>query len=153
MWEGSWLDRSGQRGVYAIRQALVVVGAMPALWYFVHKEFDAMIPADAFMFITILSATGWACYKLRCRVCQMPIYAMRLLGLPRADKQWFERLSECPYCLDDGTGDLGDLGRVDRAHEIGRAWAYLRKACLVVLAILGVFLIYIVLGVSGVLPV
>jgi len=112
-----------------------------------------MLPADAFMFVTMLSATGWACYKLRCRVCTMPIYAMRLLGLPRPDKQWFGRLSECPYCLDDGTGELGDPGRIDRAREIERAWTYLRKACLVVLGILGIFLIYIALGASGMIPV
>lgn len=139
--------------MYATRQALVVVGGVPALWCFLHKEFDAMIPPVAFMLVSMLSATGWACYKLRCSVCGMPIYAMRLLGLPKADKQWFERLSECPYCLDDGTGKLGDPGRIDRAREIGRAWAYLRKACLVVLAILGVFLIYIGLAASGVIPV
>jgi O-acetyl-ADP-ribose deacetylase (regulator of RNase III) len=30
-----------------------------------------------------IGATLWACYRIRCRVCGMPVYAMRILGLPR----------------------------------------------------------------------
>ena len=149
LWEGSWLTNSGQAGVYGTRQVLLVVAVAPSAWHFFRQEFDAMLATDVFMFTTAILATGWACYRIRCSVCRMPVYAMRLIGLPRVDRQWFEKLSECPYCFDDGTGGLGNPDRVDRVKEVQRAWMYLLKAFFIVVVSLDIFLLVLVWAALG----
>jgi hypothetical protein len=72
----------------------------------------------------------------------MRVYAMRLLSLPERDRQRFERCVECPYCFDDGTGQLGDAGRFDRRVEIRKARMVLIKAFLIVAVPLALFLGY-----------
>jgi hypothetical protein len=63
----------------------------------------------------------------------MPVYAMWLLGLPNQDnRRRFEDQSECPYCFDDGTGEVGDVRSVDRASEVRRAWVLLLKTLVVI---------------------
>jgi hypothetical protein len=150
LWDGSWLALSGNRRAYATQRVLVVIAVLPSLWFFLNRRFDDMIPGDAFMFTLAIGATLWACYRIRCRVCGMPVYAMRILGLPRRDSEWFERITERPYCLDDGTGVVGSAERVDRPAEIRRAWVLLLKG---VLVFFGLLALYIIPAAMGLIPV
>ena len=146
LWDGSWLANSGNRRTYATQRVLIVIAAIPSLWFFLHRQFRAMIPGNAFWFTLAGGATAWACYRIRCRVCGMPVYAMRLLGLPRKDPDWFESITECPYCSDDGTGKVAKPQSVDLPAEVRRARLLLLKGVIMFFALLALYPIGVVLG-------
>jgi hypothetical protein len=140
--EGSWLRRSGYTSVRFAEQAAWGIAGAPVLWSYYQHDFRFLNRMFLPMAGMAMLATLWACYAIRCRVCGMRVYAMRLLNLPELDRQRFERCQECPYCFDDGTGQLGDTGRFDRRTEVRKARAFLTKAFLIVAVPLALFLGY-----------
>ena len=145
LWKGSWLERAGHASTRLAQQTVVVLGVVPWAWLIATRDVQRNLRDASFVVAVsiVILATCWSSYRIRCRVCQMPVYAMWLLGLPnREGRQAFERLLECPYCFDDGTGKLGDARAVDRRSELRRAWMLVMKVLLVIAFAFALFIFW-----------
>lgn len=148
----SWVRRAGYARARTIQHWLFVVGAAPFVWFLVERDFRSSNFHWAVFALVLVPtlATAWAATHLRCSVCGMPVYAFFLLGLPRSrGRGAFDALPQCPYCLDDGTGRLGDARRVDRRKE-GRV--AIRSILLAIALFIGLIAAAFLLAVFGWLP-
>lgn len=131
------------------QQWMFVIGATPFVWFVVDRDFSSTGFHWAIFCLIVVPvlATTWAAIRLRCSVCGIPVYAFFLLGLPHSrERVTFEALPSCPYCFDDGTGRVGDAGRVDRRRETGVAIRMVVAAIGLFVALIAAAFLLMVLG-------
>lgn len=148
----SWVQKAGYMPVRRCQDWLITIGAVPIVWFFVHRDFASSgFHWALFALIAVPAlATAWAAIRLRCSVCGVHVYAFWLLGFPRGrERPAFEALPDCPYCLDDGTGKTGDARGVARRKEIRTA---IRYGLVAIMLFIGLMAVVFVLGVVGWLP-
>lgn len=151
----SWVIKAGYGGVRSAQRWLVFLGGAPFLWLFVQMDFRSAQYEWAFRGagVAITIATILGAYRMRCAACRMPVYAFWLIGLPSRKQSFqFEGLSECPYCSDDGSGQVGDPGAVNANHELRRANIRVVKAVLAFLAFCGLCVAFVFFRERGLAP-